>query len=426
MCHRWASDIFVSVSILCHFRKMPPKKGSGSKRAKRSTSTPANEDISSGGDAGESTEKVDVVALKNQVDNLQKLLAQQSKSTPVVDEVVPSISHTNRQDPPAKKRAKKSSKTPSATMSQDEDVQFLGEVHEEVDPEGQDIGEIPESTAVNPESAIVFQLQKDMAVMKQALIQQNRGTQPSPLVTPCTIAGELEGTLGGDTSYAGDSHCIRDFLVAGTTTEARIKDKIWSNQYVDFAALIPRHEMSPNQPQTVLPGLVFASKPKKLTSFYEWLKAYGVFMAIYLQKFPQDGPHLATYLLRIQSLNNRRPVSYVWRSYDELFRKVRAFSPNLPWHLYNIPVLKDAEDEASEIARAAVRKQGDNRGPGKMGDTQKNLVCFEYNQKGKICRRQPCRYPHVCAKCSAPHPAFMCSAGAPAAAGAPPRGPQAK
>ena len=115
---------------------------------------------------------------------------------------------------------------------------------------------------------------------------------------------------------------------------AKIKAKIWANEYIDFGALLsvapPREKfalsMVPsggavNQPQLTLEP---SHTPKKVTNISQWLTAFNTFVSIYSEKCSQDAPKLMKYCEVVRHLANK---SGDWIFYDEQFRYLRQSSP---------------------------------------------------------------------------------------------------
>ena len=74
---------------------------------------------------------------------------------------------------------------------------------------------------------------------------------------------------------------------------SKIKRKIWSNKYVDFAALLPNYSTQPKQQKFTLQSgndstfnLVPQSQTRKITHIAQWTSAFIRFVAVYSEKFP--------------------------------------------------------------------------------------------------------------------------------------------
>ena len=235
------------------------------------------------------------------------------------------------------------------------------------------------------------------------------------------ISAALQKTFGTVDTNKGE--CLSSFLVAGFTLDTKIKNKIWAGQYVELGSLIPRNEYASTVHMAYAPASISQvsltpTRAKQPNNFAEWLSWFSIYASVYCEQHPAQAPQLFTYISRIQNLSFRRPISYVWRAYDECFRRVKAFSPGLPWHIIQDQILRDAEDLAAAAARnqsfrrAANNNNNNNqsgtnaRHEGQRGD--KSAVCFDYNDINKPCKRPVCKFPHKCSKCHNNHPAYQC------------------
>lgn len=92
----------------------------------------------------------------------------------------------------------------------------------------------------------------------------------------------------------------------GANTPSRLKQKIWSDQFFDFNSLLPNHKESTISIQIQQYSLSFSnptpSKASNLLSIEQWTNAFHIFMAIYIEKKPQDAPHLLKYISTIREI----------------------------------------------------------------------------------------------------------------------------
>ena len=93
----------------------------------------------------------------------------------------------------------------------------------------------------------------------------------------------------------------------GAHIPKRIKEKIWANEYINLSALLPKNVdndlwsviFAPNT--VTLQNQQNVPKTKYILSFYEWNEAFRIFMVIYIQKFPEDAPHMLKYMSTIKN-----------------------------------------------------------------------------------------------------------------------------
>ena len=220
------------------------------------------------------------------------------------------------------------------------------------------------------------------------------------------ISGSIENALRD--RFSG-SDCLSNVLISGLTIDVKVKQLIWHDQYIDLMSLDNNSDQNSSQSQGGTPS---NHKPKKVPNFSEWSRLFHIYCSIYVIKHPESASELFSYVNLIQSLSNRRPISYLWRSYDEHFRKLRSLAPTLPWHVRHQQVISLAEDDLNLEAsrsnfRAKTRPTINTNNTNNVKQTKSN-VCYDYNNIGKFCTRSNCPYQHKCAKCSLNHPAHMC------------------
>jgi len=75
----------------------------------------------------------------------------------------------------------------------------------------------------------------------------------------------------------------------------------------------------------IAPGIIKlhqSQKSKFPLSMNQWTSAFLVFMAIYIEKKPQEAQHLLRYASSVRDLHQHYSDA-AWRLYDESFRKLR-------------------------------------------------------------------------------------------------------
>ena len=104
---------------------------------------------------------------------------------------------------------------------------------------------------------------------------------------------------------------------------AKIKGKIWQNEYVDFGALLasgpPNERLSlsvtqgnsiPSQPLLTLEPIQSSKKEQTIS---QWVTAFNTFVAIYVERVPQDAPKLMKYCEVVRDIAFK---SGEWLFYD--------------------------------------------------------------------------------------------------------------
>ena len=205
---------------------------------------------------------------------------------------------------------------------------------------------------------------------------------------------------------------LKPFLIAGATVNKKIKTKIWNFEYIELGMFAPSEVAKSNKPDlnvdydrgNVSQISLTASKAKKASNFYDWLRWFSKYAAIYCQKHSAEAPAIFTYITRIMSLHKENSV---WREYDEEFRKVRAIS-QLPWHFIDSHVLSEAKELVPKSQSNFSNHRSNSQSRQDNSRSNKAKICYDY-QKSTGCKRSPCPYPHVCRVCAAPnHGANRC------------------
>ena len=82
---------------------------------------------------------------------------------------------------------------------------------------------------------------------------------------------------------------------------ARMKRKIWSNKYIDFATLLPSYNIQPLQQKYTLQlennsfNIVPETQTRRITHISQWTSAFLRFVAVYAEKFPNETAQLMKY-----------------------------------------------------------------------------------------------------------------------------------
>ena len=145
---------------------------------------------------------------------------------------------------------------------------------------------------------------------------------------------------------------------------------------------------------TISSGVINLNQESKFQtpiSIGQWTDAFLVFSAIYLEKY---APHLLKYCHMVRELQ-RLYGDTAFRSYDERFRKLRE-SRNVPWQ----------KPKAELTLKAATTPK--QFSPKPQPQPFRVQYCFTFN-RGERCKRNPCRFKHICSQCRGNHPKSKCS-----------------
>ena len=122
------------------------------------------------------------------------------------------------------------------------------------------------------------------------------------------------------------------FLSAGLPIDsqisAKIKEKIWNEEFVDFGSLLSnpgqdKYQISVQNSAAGNPAsfcLEPVARPKKIISIDVWQEAFHIFVVVYTQRNPHEAPSLMKYGQIIRDLAIR---GQNWRFYNENFRHLR-------------------------------------------------------------------------------------------------------
>ena len=187
----------------------------------------------------------------------------------------------------------------------------------------------------------------------------------------------------------------------GGAIPERVKEKIWQNKYIELADLLPSDRQSYtlqiyNDSDT--PSLNFEPKKRRRLTEAEWIRAFDIYIAIYIDKYPDAANALLTYTHNVQNI---MAAGGDWQHYDSKFRQEREFSL-VSWYT----VRPDLEIQAFRPNRTFREKFP----PKFNGQSQQRLprgYCYDYHSRGTRCTRRSCSYKHTCPKCDQPHPVYF-------------------
>ena len=160
--------------------------------------------------------------------------------------------------------------------------------------------------------------------------QQALPLQPDPLMSQIVGA-----------AVAGNQ-IPQEHLNLGSFLSQDIQNAITSKQYVDLKSL----STDPSPASSVVFSVdtsqanpqVSLNRPVKLISnFREWMSLFSTYAAVYTSAHPQEAPALFTYMVRIFELSQEG--GYLWRTYDEAFRKLKAKYPAVLYQEHNPQLL---------------------------------------------------------------------------------------
>ena len=197
-----------------------------------------------------------------------------------------------------------------------------------------------------------------------------------------------------------------NILTLGVTVDPRIKAKIWAGQYVELASL---HSVVDQRPALAVawegdqPHLAVApprhAAPSNVT---EWQKLFLTYAAIYVEAHPTEAAALMTYAVRVVDLYASHR-GFLWRAYDERFRRLRAVCTTLPWNQLNWHLVMELTGAQCQSETSTSSSQPSRAG---TAGTAPAGACRVHFYKG-VCTRQ--KYTHICSICGkSGHSATTC------------------
>ncbi len=146
--------------------------------------------------------------------------------------------------------------------------------------------------------------------------------------------------------------------------------------------------------------------PANIDEWQDWFRTYSI---IFTSRYPYAAPELFGYQKRIYSLYLKNKNTFIWRLYDEEFRKYKAcrWPEDFEWQKLNQGILNDVEDIQARSDNRRNRFNNQNKTKSSV-KWPKNGTCHAWNGKG--CKGgNNCKWTHACVWCkSKDHKAAQC------------------
>ena len=222
------------------------------------------------------------------------------------------------------------------------------------------------------------------------------------------VVSLLDKIFSGEASQADNSVAFRpsDGIPLGATVSMKIKNKIWNNEFIEIKTLLPNHKEDPLSVSIVPGAITLQQTTKKIPlSLNQWTTCFHIFMAIYIEKKPDEASHLLKYCEFIRELSYDHGDS-AWRFYDESFRRLRE-THSAPWQ-QPIEELRGKAIGLNIKSKLNVSNFGFRQNKSKQHSFRaKERTCFTFN-RGETCPNT-CDYKHACAFCkSGSHNKLSC------------------
>lgn len=192
--------------------------------------------------------------------------------------------------------------------------------------------------------------------------------------------------------------------------------KIKESKYVGLALLLTENKLDEDGNLSGAFEMVECAgewklKPKtkihEIDSFDKWIRAFSIYMSIYLEAFPNKGVQMAKYIYHIMNGNNLYEWAAVYK-YDINFRNLIEENPDKSWaeveiELWEINVMIH---QRSALVDCKEEKRVNNAKLYRY-TAQEAEECRNYNSG--FCTRFSCRYIHACMRCGKlGHPEINC------------------
>ena len=197
-------------------------------------------------------------------------------------------------------------------------------------------------------------------------------------------------------------------LPIDSRVSAKIKGKIWNEEYLDFGVLLSnpltdKYQLSFQNTGAGLPAslcLEPVSKPKRILNIETWQQAFYIFVGVYTQKYPHEAPALMKYGQTIRDLAAR---GQNWIFYDENFRYLRQTETSrLPWGAIHGELWLRAQSAPKAAPPSP------NQGNSRTGlPSIPSGFCFKFH-RGQFCSGN-CGFHHTCFKCKGAHRHTQCN-----------------
>lgn len=160
----------------------------------------------------------------------------------------------------------------------------------------------------------------------------------------------------------------------------------------------------------VLPGFeVSQPKRKPVDDIFTWIQCFARYTAAMAKEYPECTPGFMSHLLTVmKAYAEAKPPA--WQDYDMAFREKMASTGKKDWTgmdvaLYHELCSSRPKQGATEAPRVGTkRRQPESEGP---------RVCFDYNDG--VCRREKCKFSHLCEVCLGYHRKRFCDHSGPGA-----------
>ena len=185
-------------------------------------------------------------------------------------------------------------------------------------------------------------------------------------------------------------------LRLGEHLPTNIKQKIWEDKFIEFSSILDpdttdSYSLSLNN--SGQPTLCLTPKKKNFLKESDWTMAFDTYVAVYVQKYPEQLQDLLTYGNTIKRMMNS---GQQWWHYDKQFRVAREYS-HCSWATVRVDLIMQMNSRDNQTQRQKFQEYPRIQ-PG---------YCFNYHAREKKCFKRNCSYKHNCPRCNKIHPGYQ-------------------
>lgn len=251
-----------------------------------------------------------------------------------------------------------------------------------------------------------------------------------PVVTPGIVTNSADATTQGQVASALQHVSGENFIQVSQPSStgmfnfnsvsvaidaqvsAKLKAKIWNNEFVDFCMMLGSHSSDTryhlsvsSKTGSLAPTLSLepTQRTTPISSIEVWTSAFQVFVGVYTGKYPMEAPALMKYGEVVRDLAARGGD---WRFYDTQFRHLRQTNASeMPWGSTHWELWIRAQNFSNSRSHK-IQPTFNNLTPSAAVFFVPRGFCRKFH-RGTAC--QGCNFKHQCFKCGIVHPAIRCN-----------------
>ena len=196
----------------------------------------------------------------------------------------------------------------------------------------------------------------------------------------------------------------------GAAVPLHVRQKIWSNEFVDLGSLILKFDPQPSRlvidpANFTAPIQAHPMPPRKLKSIEEWTDVFLTYTSLYCSAHPNQAPALMKYMSNVRDIASRGGD---WMEFDTKFRQLRANpSTFIPWDSFHPELWVKSSIRSTNFVAKPSNPNGTQAKKVQNPANVPKGYCFRYHSGG-ACNKN-CRLRHECPTCGTTHAAGNCT-----------------